>query len=110
MQATELAAGVWRVDLPGFLDAATVARIEGQFAQLMPVGGDDVIVDLEGVEYCGSLGIRMLLFAAKLVRKRGGRMVLASPQARMRQVIDTVSLGHLIPVAPDLENAQALLG
>jgi anti-sigma B factor antagonist len=110
MQATELKAGVWQVDLSGFLDAATVSRIEGQFAQLMPVGGDDVIVDLEGVEYCGSLGIRMLLSAAKLVQRRGGRMVLASPQARMRQLIHTVSLDHLIPVVPDLEKAQALLG
>lgn len=110
MQATELKAGVWRIDLSGFLDAATVSRLERQFTQLMPVGGHDVIVDLSGVEYCGSLGIRMLLVAAKLVKQRGGRMVLSSPQARMQILIDTVALGHLIPVAPSLEEAQALLG
>jgi anti-anti-sigma factor len=62
------------------------------------------------VEYCGSLGIRMLLIAAKLVTQRGGKLVLSSPRAQMQQLIDTVRLGHLIPVAPDLEKAQSLLG
>lgn len=110
MQARELKPGLWRIDPSGFLDAATVSRTEGQFAQLMPAGGQDVIVDLAGVEYCGSLGIRMLLFAAKLMQQRGGRMVIASPRGQMLQLIETVSLGDLIPVAPDLDKAQALLG
>jgi stage II sporulation protein AA (anti-sigma F factor antagonist) len=110
MQASELKAGVWRIDLSGFLDAGAVSRMESQFMQLMPVGGHGVIVDLAGVEYCGSLGIRMLLSAAKLVEQRGGRMVLSSPQAQMRQLIEHVRLGHMIPVAPTLEDAQSLLG
>lgn len=110
MQATELTPGVWRIDLSGFLDAAAVLRTESGFTELMPAGGQHVIVDLAGVEYCGSLGIRMLLVAAKLVRQRGGRMVLSSPRGQMRQLIETVSLGNLIPVAPDLDKAQSLLG
>ncbi len=110
MQATELKAGVWRIDLSGFLDAAAVSRMERRFTELLPVGGHDVIVDLAGVEYCGSLGIRMLLGAAKLVNQRGGRMVLSSPQVQVQQLIDHVRLGHLIPVAPNLEKAQSLLG
>jgi len=110
MQATELGGGVWRIGLSGFLDAAAVSRMESRFTQLMPLEGHHVIVDVAEVEYCGSLGIRMLLAAAKLVKKRGGRMVLASPQPQVRMLFDTVSLGTLIPVAPSLEKAQALLG
>jgi anti-anti-sigma factor len=110
MQATELKAGLWRIDLSGFLDAGAVSRMEGQLTQLLPTGGHDVILDLAEVEYCGSLAIRMLLGAAKLVKQRGGRMVLSSPQAQMRQLIDHVKLGDLIPVAPNLDKAQSLLG
>jgi anti-anti-sigma factor len=110
MQATELKAGVWLIDLSGFLDAGTVSRMESRFTQLMPTGGHDVIVDLSGVEYCGSLGIRMLLSAAKLMRQRGGRMVLSSPRAPLQQLFDHVRLGQLVPIAPDLDKAQQLLG
>ena len=108
MRSVELADGVRRIVLHGFLDAAVVARMEPEFQTLLPAGGA-VVVDLAGVEYCGSLGVRLLLTAARLMKRRGGRLVLAAATPSVRQVLEMTGVANIIPIADTAEEARQLL-
>ncbi|MGH7413096.1 MAG: STAS domain-containing protein [Candidatus Rokuibacteriota bacterium] len=43
-------------------------------------GGDRVVIDLAGVEYISSVGLRMLMLASKQVKAQGGALAVADLQ------------------------------
>ncbi|MBK1661121.1 STAS domain-containing protein [Paracraurococcus ruber] len=110
MQVTEVSASLQQIALSGFLDAAAVERLEPQFAAAVAAADRDTILDLSGVDYCGSLGIRMMLAAAKALQKRGRKLVLAAPQPPVRTVLETVGIGSLVPMTASVGDARHQLG
>jgi anti-anti-sigma factor len=108
VEATELGGGLRRIMLAGFLDAAAAMRLEERFLAEVRDAPGGAVVDLSEVEYCGSFGIRMLLVAARTVKRSGGRLVLASPRPEVRRVLETISLHSAIPIADSAEAAHGL--
>ena len=80
------------------------------------IQGDEVprdkhgLVDLSEVTFLASMGIRMLIAAARTIDRRGKRLVLIAPRPLVDQALRHSSIDDIIPVAPDLEGALALLG
>ena len=48
----------------------------------------------------------MLIRTAKMVRGRGGKMVLLNPQHNVADVLDLVGVSHIIPIYYDLKAAR----
>jgi anti-anti-sigma factor len=106
---TEIAPAVHRVTLRGRADAASVDRIESDFgAAILNLNGS-VIVDLRGMTFIGSLGIRMLCREARVLARRSAKMVLFGVQPMVMEVFDAMSLHELIPIAADEAEALATL-
>ena len=98
-----------RIALMGRIDTAGVDRIETRLNASLARDRDGVI-DLSGVTFLASMGIRMLLGAAKMLDRNGHRLVLISPRPLVDQALKHSSIDEIIPVAPDLEGALSLLG
>jgi len=107
MQTAELADGLLSVALTGRLDTQGVTEIETRFTASIVPRGTRAVVDLSQVTFCGSLAIRMFISVARAVAKRNGKLVLFAPQPLVNQVFETVSLGELVPIQPDLPSATA---
>jgi anti-anti-sigma factor len=104
-----LAPGASRLLLTGRADAAAIDAVEAPLsAQLRGTEGH-VLVDLSGVPFMGSLGIRMLISLARLVARRGNRMAMIGVQPQVLEVFETMALLDLIPHAADDDAALALL-
>jgi len=101
--------GVTRVKLVGRLDTPGVDAIETRFTAAVVPGAARTIVDLSGVEFIGSLGIRMFITIARALARKRGKLVLYAPQGFVAQVLETASLGDIIPVAPDASAAVAVV-
>jgi len=97
--------GVTRVGLVGRLDTPGVDAIETRLTAAVVPRGVRAIVDLSGVEFIGSLGLRMLITITRALTRRGGKMVLYGPQGFVAQVLETASLDDIIPVRPDATSA-----
>ena len=97
---------VTKVALDGRLDTAGVGRIELGFSA-RAAGGKPVIVDLSRVSFIASLGVRMFISTARSLSSRGGRMALYAPVADVAEIIDTMGLAEIIPVAADEGSALA---
>lgn len=57
-----------------------------------------LFVDMAGVTFIASIGLRHLVSAAKAIGRRGGRLVLLDPNAVVAEVITTSGLAGLLPI------------
>lgn len=57
-----------------------------------------LFIDMAGVTFIASIGLRHLVSAAKAVGRRGGRLVLLNPNAAVAEVIETSGLADLLQI------------
>jgi anti-sigma B factor antagonist len=98
------------IALSGRLDVQGVHEIELKLTSHTTPRKRPAIVDLSEVEFIGSLGIGMLLTAARALRNHGVGMVLLSPQNRVEQVLRASSIDQVIPITSKVDDALQLLG
>jgi len=51
-------------------------------------GGDRLILDFTKVDYISSVGLRVLMLAAKQIREQGGTIVVAALQPVVREIFE----------------------
>jgi anti-sigma B factor antagonist len=69
-----------------------------------------LIIDMSGVSFIASIGLRHLVSAAKALARRGGRLVLLSPSTLVSDVIVTSGLADLLPIVRSDSEAAAAIG
>ncbi len=57
-----------------------------------------LVVDMSGVTYVASIGLRHLVSAAKNVAQRGGKLVLLNPNPVVSEIVTTSGLTELLPI------------
>lgn len=97
------------VALKGRLDTAGVSAIEVRFAAAIVPKARNAVVDLDGVEFLASLGIRMLISTARALAGKGAKMALAGGSEAVVEVIETTSLMEIIPLADSPAEALDLI-
>jgi anti-sigma B factor antagonist len=58
---------------------------------------ETLYVDMAGVSFIASIGLRHLVAASKAIARRGGRFTLLDPNAAVLEVITTSGLSDLLP-------------
>ena len=99
---------VTRLVLRGKLDTPGVDAVETRVNASLSRGGH-AIVDLSHVTFLSSLGVRMLISAAKMLDRRGSTLVLVAPQPLVEQALRHSGLADLLPVRADVAAALELL-
>lgn len=102
---TRLENGVKLITLDGRLDMQGVNEIDMKFTGLVSTEKAGVVVDLSGVPYLASIGIRSLLMNAKALNARGGKLVLLRPVPFVEDVLKTTGIAGIIPVFQELDAA-----
>ncbi|HVA13176.1 MAG TPA: STAS domain-containing protein [Stellaceae bacterium] len=97
MTVEELEGGVTLAVLRGRLDVAGAAAIELKF-NATAGAKRALVVDLSGVSFIASMGMRLLLIAGKTVKAKGGKMALLAPAAEVDAVLRTAGIGGIIPI------------
>src|SRR5262245_20863987 len=100
--------GAKKVILVGKLDIAGAQTIELPMAT---ISGSrcNVVVDMVGVDFIASIGIRHLVIAAKTVARSSRKLILLSPNAFVTEVLVTSGLQDLLPIARSEDEARAKL-
>jgi anti-anti-sigma factor len=85
------------VRVAGDVDLASGGLLEEAMAQL----GDEprsLVVDLRGVSFIDSTGIRMLLRVHHACEANGGSLVVAAPSKAVRQLFDLAKVHEVITI------------
>jgi anti-anti-sigma factor len=104
----ELAGSITKVVLRGRFDTTGAAVIEMPFNAIV-TEKRAVVVDLSAVNFLSSYAIRVLLVGAKIVKSKGGRLVILCPDNNVAKVLRTAGTDALIPVFQDERAAAAAL-
>ena len=109
MVSRELDAAVRCIALTGRLDAPGADRIDTAFTAAAVASGGAVLVDLSGVSFIASMGIRLLIASARGLHAKGGQMVLFGAQPLVYTVLDQAALDQIIPLVATQQEALARL-
>ena len=76
----------------------------------VPDQESNIIVDLSGVTFLSSVGIRALVANGKSLKTNGGKMVLVvGENAAVSKTLKTTCTDALLPMFNNLDSAQAAL-
>jgi len=106
---TEMNAATKRVTLKGRLDLAAVEAIAVPLTAVTTARAN-VIVDMAGVDFITSVGIRHLVVAAQKVTQGGGKLVLLWPTPNVADVLMVAGLEQILLIAKSEEEAMTALG
>jgi len=111
MEVTTLDGGLTRIRLQGRLDAPGTDRIALRFSAAAATAPCRVAVDLSGVGFIASLGMRLLISSARNVKTKGGVMVLYGASELVQDVLEQMAIDQIMPIvsteALALEQARA---
>jgi anti-anti-sigma factor len=98
-----------RVALDGRLDTAGVTLIEARFFAGIVPRGRPTVIDMTGVAFLASLGIRMLISTARGLSGKGARIAIYNPTPEVMEVIEMTALHEIVPVFGSEAEALALV-
>ena len=85
-------------------ETALLPLLDGCGAQ-----GEAVVLDFSGVSYISSVGLRVLLLAAKKVKSQGGRIAVAALSPIVAEVFEVSHFSMVLKVHPTVAAAVAVL-
>jgi anti-sigma B factor antagonist len=68
-----------------------------------------MVIDLSGLEFMASLGLRTLIKCAKTMNRRQGRLALLSPRPVIAEILQVSGIVELIPICHSEAEALALV-
>jgi anti-sigma B factor antagonist len=92
----------------GRIDAATYRDLESILNDLIDQNKSEIVLDLEGVTYISSVGLRVLLATQKKVRPKKGCVKLVSLQPFVREVFEMTGFNRLFTIHSN--QSEALSG
>jgi anti-anti-sigma factor len=98
-----------KVTLVGRLDIVWAEKIGLPLAAVAGSRGN-VVIDMIGVDFIASIGIRHLVMAAKAVARGSGKLVLLDPNPMVTEVLMIAGLDQLLPIVRSEEEARAAFG
>lgn len=93
------------VRLGGNAGAGNAPSLDRQIREIIVRNPALVVVDLAGVWFISSTAVGLLAHLQRGVEQAGGRLYLAGPTPRVREVIERCRIGDLLPMVESIESA-----
>ena len=95
----------------GRIDHQSAAQFEAALAPLVAAavaGRGALVLDFSGVDYISSVGLRVLMIAAKQMREHQARLLVAALQSVVAEIFAISRFDRILTVAATLDDALAL--
>jgi len=110
MESVDLGPRLVKITLAGRLDTPGVDSIETRFIATLVPNANNAVIDMSQVDFISSMGIRMLVSAARSLKMRQAALSLFGVQDQVNQVLELVSIGQMIRVCDSESEAQRAVG
>ena len=95
------------IALSGYMGVESTQRIEERFKQATSGIRRSSIVDLSGVSFISSFGVRLFLDVLQSLEKDGKKLFLVNPQPEVREVLIACEMDTLAAIYDTKEEALA---
>ena len=103
----EAGASVIRVE--GSMDAISVAEFDAEWKKVIEEGSTRVVVEMGGLEYISSAGLRGILMLAKTTKMKGIGLAFAGMRDMVSDMFKLSGFLTILSVHPDVPSALAAL-
>lgn len=86
------------VDIVGRLDTETSDHASDEFARIVQSGKSKVVLNLDGLEYVSSAGLRVILKAAKVLQASHGEMKICHVSGLVKEVMDISGFNQILRI------------
>ncbi len=97
---TKQMGAITQVTISGRFDASATESVTENLDAILNEGGRHLRLDLSGVKYLSSAGIRVLLSFYKLLKELGGSLVITTPSTIVENVLEMAGFGSLMEFVP----------
>ena len=84
----------------GRVDSTNAAELGSAMDKFVDDGKTNLVLDLGGVEYMSSAGLREMVRVLKRVKRTGGDLRIANPSERVREVLELAGLDSIFEIYP----------
>ena len=91
------------IAIKGRLDAATAPIADETINKTLEENTNRLLFDLSALEYLSSGGLRVILGAAKEIRRREGKVALAGLNQYVYEIFDVSGFTAMIPIKETVE-------
>ncbi|HRJ71515.1 MAG TPA: STAS domain-containing protein [Terrimicrobiaceae bacterium] len=109
LQVLESSDTLTHVALEGSLDIAGVQAIEAAFLAQTAGRKKPVLIDLAGVSYMASFGMRMIIDTFKVLDREGRKMALLHPQPMVAKILESAGMSEIVLITHDEAEARKVL-
>lgn len=89
--------------LTGELDVTTADELSELIAGQLAGGTLHLTIDVAGLDFVDTAGVRVFLLADKTLRQRGGRLVLLRPQRALARVLEILRVDEVLTIRAGTE-------
>ena len=89
----------------GKVDAVTCPDLDKALNEHLEAGEKNILLDMSGVPYISSAGLRVILLATKRLYGNG-KVVLCSVQENVQDVLKLAGFTNVMQIFPDRESAK----
>lgn len=100
-------AGVTFVNLSGEIKSTTSGEVMDHLVELVKNGSTRMLLDIKGVSFISSAGLRSILVAAKLIKNSHGQMNICNANESVRKVLETSGFSTLVKLYTTEKEALA---
>ncbi|CAM3667303.1 Anti-sigma factor antagonist [Bordetella sputigena] len=94
----------------GQINSANAAAIESELLEQIDNGENRLVLDLSGLDYISSAGLRVMLLVAKRLKQKSGALALCGIQPHVREVFDISGFLSILTVVESRDDALDMLG
>lgn len=86
------------VSVSGRVDSATAPELEAALKKLVEAASAQIVLDLNGVEYMSSAGLRAMVATLKSAKRVNGDLRIANPSPRVDEVLRLAGLTTIFSI------------
>ena len=95
--------GIVFLAFKGRMDGSSAVEAEETVKNIFKGENNRLLFDFEFLEYLSSAGLRVVLGAAKEIKRRDGKFVLCALNSYVKEVFEVSGFGAIIPIADSVE-------
>jgi anti-sigma B factor antagonist len=95
------------VKVRGRVDSETAPELDAALTKLLQENRNQIVLNLQGVDYISSAGLRAVVKAYQAAKKSGGDVCLAAVSTPIEVILRTVGMMQMLQMYPTEQEAMA---
>jgi anti-anti-sigma factor len=109
VNTSKMAKGVFVITPVGSINTDTYGVLEKETQKVLKKGPQKIILDMVGVEYISSMGLRVVLSTLKALKNENGELALVNLQPQIQKVFDIVNAMPSMRIFESMEEMDRYL-